>query len=1079
MTANGTSTATVTVTAKDANDNTLTASGGTVTLAATSGSLSAVTDNHDGTYTATLTAPTTTGTATITGTIAGSAIGHPTTITYTPGAVDATSSTVTASPSAVTADGSTASLVTVTAKDAYGNAVPGQAVALAQGLGHSTITTTTGTTNGSGVFTTTVKSTVAETDTYSATIGATPLLATASVSFTPGTPSATQSTFVALPTSIVADGTSTSTLKVTLKDAFGNVVPGTHVSISQGTGSSTIAAASGVTNGAGAFSTTVSTTTAQSVTYTAIDTDDLLTLTQQPTVSFGPGALSAAHSTITAAPGSITADGASTSTITVRAKDVNDNTLAASAGGVTLATTSGSLSAVTDNHDGTYTATLTSSTQVGTASVTGTIAGTAIGHPTTVAFAPGTLSPAHTVIAASPASLTADGSSTATITVTAKDTNDNNRGASGGLVSLSTDLGTLGPVTDHGDGTYTATFTAATVTGTAHITGTIAGVAIGHAATVSLVPGPADAAHTVISATPGTLAANGTATAAILVQAEDAHGNLLTASGGAVSLSATIGSLSGVTDNHDGTYTATYTAPTAAGTASISGTIGGAAIGHPASVTLTPGPANAASSQLSGAPLTVGADGTAASTLTVQARDANSNNLTSGGATVVFATDHGTLGSVVDHGNGTYTTTLVDTTAGFDHVTATLNGSAVPGTVSVHFLPSTSPNGSKSTISASPSTVTADGVSAAQVTVQARDVNNNPLVTGGATVVLATSRGTLGTVADNGDGTYTATLTSTTAGTATVTGTINGVAIGQPATVSFVPGPVSASHSTVVAATGTGSTDSGTRGRHRDRARRPGQPDRRRERDARPRRQLGNRRPAVRNDHGRRRPRGLPRQRHGRRVGRQLRDDQRHARQPDRVDRVPAGNRREPGLRPAGDDDGRGRDDRSRRDRPHPRPARQPDGEHGCRDALDQERHGNRRRHARRNDHADGARRRRDVRRPRDREGGNRIPADRAGGEHRLRRRLQLLRDRRRGERCPLDDHRRTPSIIADGTGTTTLTVQARDANDNDLTTGGAPSPSPRRSAARWAPSRTTTTAPTRRRSPPAPRAAPPTSPER
>ena len=94
-----------------------------------------------------------------------------------------------------------------------------------------------------------------------------------------------------------------------------------------------------------------------------------------------------------------------------------------------------------------------------------------------------------------------------------------------------------------------------------------------------------------------------------------------------------------------------------------------------------------------------------------------------------------------------------------------------------------------STISASPSAISADGASTSTVTVQAEDAYGNNLTTGGATVNLSTSLGRLGPVTDNGDGTYSATLTSSTApGTATVTGTINGAAITHTATVAFNSG---------------------------------------------------------------------------------------------------------------------------------------------------------------------------------------------------------------------------------------------------------------------------------------------------
>ena len=80
--------------------------------------------------------------------------------------------------------------------------------------------------------------------------------------------------------------------------------------------------------------------------------------------------------TISANPASIPANGTSTSTITVQAKDGNGNNLTSSGRHVTLSTSAGSLGSVTDNGNGTYTATLTSSTTPGTANITGTIAGT-------------------------------------------------------------------------------------------------------------------------------------------------------------------------------------------------------------------------------------------------------------------------------------------------------------------------------------------------------------------------------------------------------------------------------------------------------------------------------------------------------------------------------------------------------------------------------------------------------------------------------------------------------------------------------------------------------------------------------
>lgn len=90
-----------------------------------------------------------------------------------------------------------------------------------------------------------------------------------------------------------------------------------------------------------------------------------------------------------------------------------------------------------------------------------------------------------------------------------------------------------------------------------------------------------------------------------------------------------------------------------------------------------------------------------------------------------------------------------------------------------------------STISASPASIFANG-STTTVTLHAKDLDGGAIANGGDTVTLATTAGTLGPVTDNGDGTYTASLTSpATVGQATVSGTVGGAAVGTNATVSF------------------------------------------------------------------------------------------------------------------------------------------------------------------------------------------------------------------------------------------------------------------------------------------------------
>ncbi len=89
------------------------------------------------------------------------------------------------------------------------------------------------------------------------------------------------------------------------------------------------------------------------------------------------GPVSTLTSTVSASPIGVVADGVATTTITVQMRDVGGNALNTSGGIVTLSATVGSLGAVTDNADGTYSSTFTAPNQrgTGTAVITGTLAG--------------------------------------------------------------------------------------------------------------------------------------------------------------------------------------------------------------------------------------------------------------------------------------------------------------------------------------------------------------------------------------------------------------------------------------------------------------------------------------------------------------------------------------------------------------------------------------------------------------------------------------------------------------------------------------------------------------------------------
>ena len=93
--------------------------------------------------------------------------------------------------------------------------------------------------------------------------------------------------------------------------------------------------------------------------------------------------------------------------------------------------------------------------------------------------------------------------------------------------------------------------------------------------TGEITPGPADVTTSTIAAMPHHVNNDGVDTVTVTVQLVDSFGNLLTASGGAVTMDATRGSMGAVTDHLNGTYTATYTSDTTTGTVTFSADLDG------------------------------------------------------------------------------------------------------------------------------------------------------------------------------------------------------------------------------------------------------------------------------------------------------------------------------------------------------------------------------------------------------------------------------------------------------------------------------------------------------------------------
>ena len=796
-------TVTLTLLGKDAFGNNLTTGGATVVFTrstgpgVSTGTIGTTTDNGNGTYSTTFTGALAGTATTIGATIGGSAVTSTLPqLSVTAGAISTTTSVVSVA-SATVASGTGVTL-TLQAKDVTGNnlTIGGATVAFTAAGGTSTGTIGATTDNGNGTYSATFTGAVAGTaTTIGATIGGSAVTTTLpTLTVIPGTIS-TATSVVSVASGTVASGSAVG-LTLQARDAAGNTLTtgGATVVFTASGGTSTGTIGTTTDNGDGTYGGTFNGALAGTATTIGATIGGSAVTSTLPTVTVLAGTVFAGTSVVSVSSGTVASG--SVVNLTLQARDAAGNSLATGGANVVFSasggTSTGTIGATTDNGNGTYSATFTGAV-AGTATTIGaTIGGSAVTMPLpTITVGPGAISAATSVVTTS--SGTVASGAIATLTLQTKDAAGNTLTTGGATVvftaSGGTSTGAIGTTSDNGDGTYGATFTGA-LTGTATTIGaTINGAAVTTPLpTIMVVAGNSTTAQSIITVSASTVASGGTVT--LTLQARDSAGNNLTAGGLTVvfgnSGGTSTGTIGGTTDNGDGTYTATFTSVLAGTATTIGATINAAPVTSTLpTITVTPGAASTATSLVSVSSPTVVSG--APVTLTLQAKDAAGNDLTSGGATVVFSnaggTSTGTIGSTTDNGTGTYTAIFAGAVAGTaTTIGATINGSPVTSTLPTVTVTPGAISSATSFITVSDSVLLSGAP--ATLTLQAKDAAGNNLVTGGAVVVFTATGGTSdGTIApspatDNGNGTYTATYTGTTPGTEDSIGaTVNGVAV--------------------------------------------------------------------------------------------------------------------------------------------------------------------------------------------------------------------------------------------------------------------------------------------------------------
>ncbi|QLK47735.1 hypothetical protein DR996_22115 [Vibrio owensii] len=379
----------------------------------------------------------------------------------------------------------------------------------------------------------------------------------------------------------------------------------------------------------------------------------------------------------------------------------------------------------------------------------------------------------------------ADGVAEIIITVQERDEFGTARESNSGELTLSAEPAEevmISGVTSNGDGTYSAKVTS-TKAQEVVISGKIDDNALGGSATVEFIP-VVDFSNAVFSRDKASASADGSEQIKVTVQLKDADGNDYTSSGGDIKF----GELSGLTlksyqDNDDGTYTGVFISETSK-TFNITASIAGSALSSSIDIEFTP-VLDTNSADFSLDKSSASADGVDVITVTLQLKDKEGDDYTSSGGAVVFDTPNGlTKFDSQDNGDGSYTVKYKSSTSGSYTVGASLDGSKFAESISFEFTPVLDLSNTEFT--RDKSSANADGSDVITVTIQLKDSEGNNYTSSGGTLQLSMPTGVSSvTSQDNGDGTYTVSFSSSSAGNKSIGVSIGGTQLSSSISLSY------------------------------------------------------------------------------------------------------------------------------------------------------------------------------------------------------------------------------------------------------------------------------------------------------
>ncbi|WP_267443092.1 Ig-like domain-containing protein [Erwinia psidii] len=447
--ANGTDTASLAVTVTDANENLVANQAVSLTAAAdlllSAGS---VTTGSDGTATLTATSNTA-ATLTVTATANGSTATAD--VTFVADRSTATVTSLEATPASnLTADGKTQSVLTAVVKDAQNNLVSGMTVTFSAD-NQAQLSSPKATTDNNGQISITVTSRRAGNSVLKATVNDSTTSTT--ITFVADRSTAVIGSLTVTTDNATADGKAANALQVTVVDGNGNPVADQVVALSAAEGL-TLSAASVTTGSDGTASLTATSTTAATLTVTAKANGS----SASAEITFVADRSTAVISALTVTTDNATADGKAANALQVTVLDGNGNPVAdqvvalSAAEGLTL-----SAASVTTGSDGTASLTATSTTA---ATLTVTAKANGSSASAEITFVAGEINAGNSTFTISNSIAPADGETSLTLTLTAKDLYGNDvTGADISFISIDyTDI-TVSNVSEE-EGVYTATIVA-------------------------------------------------------------------------------------------------------------------------------------------------------------------------------------------------------------------------------------------------------------------------------------------------------------------------------------------------------------------------------------------------------------------------------------------------------------------------------------------------------------------------------------------------------------------------------------------------------------------------------------------